>query len=368
MKRRKREAFTLTGQPDVFDLERRGQKLSELGDPLEQLNQAIDWEQFRAILTKSPHVARKSNAGRKPLDAVLMFKLVILQRLYQLSDDQAEYQVRDRLSFQRFLGIEWQYGAPDAKTLWAFKEQLRRHGQLEALWVRFEAHLAERGWAAQGGQIVDAVMVEVPRQRNGREENAAIKAGAVPEDWPAQPKKLAQKDVEARWTKKRGQTYYGYKDHVPVDQAHKLIRAYTVTDAAVHDSQALDAVLDREATDRPVYADAAYRSEEREADLQQAGMDSQICERPYRDRPLTEAQKQRNREKSQVRVRVEHVFGFMTMNRGGSYLRCIGLARAKLTIGLMNLTYNLARFAYLVRAAAKNAAADRRRRAAPAFS
>ncbi|MHB1797395.1 MAG: transposase [Vulcanimicrobiaceae bacterium] len=215
-----------------------------MGDPLVGLSAPIDWELFRAEIETVHQKERKSTAGRKPIDVVLMFEILVLQRLYNLSDDLAEYQIRDRASFQRFLGVHVEDGAPDAKTLWFFKE-------------RFQ----ERGYAARGGQMVDAVFVEVPRQRNTHEENETIKAGKTPEAWLAHPNKLAQKDVDARWTSKRNQRYYGYKNHVNAVPKHKLIRSYAVTDASVHDSQALDAVLNMAPTDPQAFADSAYRSQ-----------------------------------------------------------------------------------------------------------
>ena len=351
--KKRRDAFKVKGIPGLFDSGKRLHKLDELGDPLVGLNAVIDWERFRAELSTVHEKERKSPAGRKPIDVVLMFKVLVLQRLYNLSDDQAEYQIRDRASFQRFLGLHVEDGSPDAKTLWFFKERLKEHGLMEKLFALFETSLSERGFAARGGQMIDAVFVEVPRQRNTHEENETIKAGKTPEAWLEQPNKLAQKDVDARWTMKRQQRYYGYKNHVNADPKHKLIRGYAVTDASVHDSQALDAVLDTTPSDPRVFADSAYRSQEREASLKAASLESRIVERGYRNRPLTDEQNKENREKSRVRCRVEHVFGFMHTSMGGTGIRCIGMLRANVAIGLTNLTYNMARCAQLLRSASR---------------
>jgi len=263
-----------------------------------------------------------------------MFKTLILQRLYNLSDDQTEYMIRDRASFQRFLGLHVGDGSPDAKTIWKFREQLTVLNLSRDLFIRFELLLCERGFEAKGGQIVDATIVEVPRQRNTREENAQIKAGEIPPQWESQPNKLAQKDLDACWTKKRGQTYYGYKNHINVDQEHKLIRDHTHT-----------------AVDRSVYADSAYRSEAREEMLRKIGVESRIHERAYAGTALTEAQKASNTEKSRVRARVEHTFGFMTTNmNGATFIRCIGSLRAQAIMILSNLTYNMSRFLQITKA------------------
>jgi IS5 family transposase len=346
-KKRRREAFSMKNSTGFFDEHGRREKLSKLGDPLVRLNEVVDWEMFRDDLSLMYERERKSLAGRKPIDVVLMFKILILQRLHNLSDDQTEFMIRDRASFQRFLGLHVEHGSPDAKTIWKFRDQLK--GLTRDLFFRFDQHLNERGFTAKGGQIIDATIVEVPRQRNTREENALIKDGKMPPEWEDQPNKLAQKDLDACWTKKRGQTYYGYKNHLNVDEQSKLIRDYTITDASVHDSVVMEDILDLTVTDREVYADSAYRSGAREEAFAAAGIQSRIHERQHRNAPLSDEQKAANREKSRVRVRVEHVFGTMhtSMNRA-MFLRCIGSARACATLGLANLTYNIVRYVQIV--------------------
>lgn len=339
-------------QPGFFDIETRTEKLTEMGDPLVWLKARIDWEAFRSELNRIHEKVRKSNAGAKPIDVVLMFKVLVLQQLHNLSDDRIEYQIRDRLSFMRFLGLQLEDKVPDAKTVWLFRERLKELDLMEALFGRFHEQLARRGLVARAGQMIDATFVEAPRQRNSREENALIKEDAVPIEWGKNLHKLAQKDTEARWTRKNDEKHYGFKNHINADQAHKLIQAYSVTDAAVHDSQAMEALLDQEAdangVKRPVYADSAYRSKEREAHLMQQRIPSQICEKGSRGHPLSEDQKASNRGKSKVRVRVEHVFGAQAA-MGGHLVRTIGLLRAKIKIGMMNLVYNMVRLVQLTR-------------------
>ena len=337
-------------QNSFFDLENRYASLSEAGDPLERLNAVIDWEIFRPILARIDRAERKSAAGRKPLCRVLMFKLLILQRLNNLSDERLQYQVSDRLSFMRFLGLELAGNVPDARTVWAFREALKEHHLVDALFDRLNQVLADLGVELKSGQIIDATFVPVPIQRNGRENNALIKANAVPIDWSKTPAKRAQKDINARWTKKGGQSHYGYKNHINIDKDTKLITRHACTDASVHDSQVLDAVLRDETTGgKEVWADSAYRSIEQEQSLKGSQHSSQIHERAYRKQPLTEAQELSNTAKSRVRARVEHVFGHMENSMGGIFLRSIGAARAAVGVGLMNLSYNLARIEILIR-------------------
>lgn len=337
-------------QSSFFDLDNRYAQLNKMRDPLIELNRVIDWELFRAPLSVLADKPRKSAAGRKQIDRVLLFKMLVLQRLYNLADESLEYQVKDRLSFMRFLGLSLAASVPDARTMWAFREELKEHKLTEELFERFHECLRALNVELKSGQIVDATFVTVPVQRNSREENALIKEGAVPVEWGKNPHKLAQKDTDARWTKKNGQSIYGYKNHINVDRDTKLITAWKNTPAQVHDSQMLEAVLrSPEEGGAEVHADSAYRSEEQEARLEKAGYTSRIHEKGVRNQPLTKERQASNREKSKTRVRVEHVFGTMTNDMRGICIRTIGSARAHVQIGLMNLTYNIKRVVVLIR-------------------
>ena len=343
------------GQLGFFDTEKRLAALSAKGDPLEAIDRLVPWESFRAdieAVVLTPDEVKKSNAGRKPVDAIVMFRMLVLQALHNLSDEQAEYQVRDRFSFTRFLRLGIEDGIPDATTLWLFREKLAKAGVVEKLFERFDQHLAAQGYMARGGQMVDATIVPVPKQRNGRDENETVKAGQTPAAWETKPAKLRQKDRDARWTKKQGKSFFGYKNHVNADAKHKLIRRYEVTDAAVHDSQALDALLTKGNTSSDVFADSAYRSAETEAKLKAAGFHSRIHRRASRNHPLSEAQTRANRAKSRIRARIEHVFGAQQNSVGGRIVRTIGIVRARAKIGLQNLAYNMRRLLTLERMAA----------------
>lgn len=341
--------FKQTGTTGFFGEEFRLEKLSKQGDPLEKLNKVIDWDIFLPILKKLLNTEKQSNAGAKPYSPLLMFKILILQRYYNLSDEQIEYQILDRLSFCRFLGITLNDRVPDEKTVWDFRERLINERLERELFEEFRDLLEKNNLIAHEGKLVDASFVEVPRQRNSREENKQIKSGETPKNWDNTPNKKRQKDVDARWTKKNGETIYGYKDHAKVDNKHKFIDNYHVTPASEHDSQALDEVLSEKDEGQDLHADSAYTGEEQEVTIKKYKMNNKVHEKGYKNNPLTDKQKASNREKSRTRARVEHVFGFMEQSMNKLYLNTIGIKRATGVIGLINLTYNLFRYEQLVR-------------------
>ncbi len=348
------------GQPGFFDLQHRYEGLDAKSDPLVAILAAVPFELFRVKLKtalvkgglRRSEADRKSAAGRKPWDEVLIFKALVLQALYNLSDDQMEYQLRDRLSFMRFVGLGLEDAVPDAKTLWLYREALAKAGAVEGLFNQFDTYLKAKGYLAMGGQIIDATIVPAPRQRNSRDDNSAVKAGETPAEWEAHPAKNRQKDKDARWTKKHGKSHFGYKNHINIDRRHKLVRRYAVSSASVHDSQKLEDVLDPDNTASSVWADSAYRSKETEEMLAERAMKSHIHQRGSRNKPLTPRQEEANKARSKVRARVEHVFGTQHTSMGGKFVRTIGIVRATVKIGMQNLAYNMRRLVVLERVAA----------------
>jgi len=326
-------------------------RLSKMGDSLEKINAAIEWEIFRPPIRKKIRKSDYSRGGRPPIDEIVMFKTTLLQDWNNLSDENTEYMINDRLTFQRFLGMELGEKAPDEKTIWLFKEQLGKEGMRE-LFEIFNRQLQRLGLVKREGSLVDATFVDVPKQRNSREENAKIKSGEIPEEWqtPENANKLEQKDTDARWTKKGNELHYGYKDHVKVDKKSKIITDFTVTPASVHDVDEFEGLID--ITDREAWLDSAYASEDHVKRIKEKYPEIilHICERGYRNAPLTEEQKESNRVKSKVRARVEHVFGYMTRFMGGIFIRTIGKERAEREICGMNLAYNIKRAVFLLSA------------------
>lgn len=340
----------MTGQMGFFDLVNRYEQLSTYGDVLERLNKVVDWKIFMPLINRAFDKVRKSPAGRKSYHRLMMFKVLVLQSLYNLADGQTEYQIKDRLSFMRFLGLSLDSDVPDEKTIWLYREVLIQSNMLEKLFQRFDEYLSAQGVCAELGHIVDATITEVPRQRNSRDDNTKIKAGEVPESFLENPHKLRQKDLEARWTMKSGKAYYGYKNHVNIDVKNKMIRSYVVTPAHQADNGQLEGLLEAVAkNDKKVWADSAYYSIEQENRLKEKGYESRITKKPIKNLTAWSPIVRENTRRAKIRKRVEHVFGFIQNSMKGKYFRCVGLIRAKTKLGLKNLVYNICRYEQICR-------------------
>jgi IS5 family transposase len=351
----------MADQPGFFDVDERYATLSAAGDPLERLAAAVDFEVFRPVLEAALARSDRSRGGRPPYDAVLMFRILVLQALYSLSDEQTEFQLRDRLSFMRFAGLGLHQAVPDAKTIWLYREQLKQAGAIEGLFRRFDEVLASKGYLAMGGQIIDATLIAAPRQKLTLEEKATIREGGTPTDWS--PAKRAQKDQDARWTLKRGRAkpkpegtqrqaiqiavpVFGYKSHIGIDRRHGLIRRWAVTDAAQHDSRSFAGLLDPGNTASRVWADTAYRTKRNLEVLERRGLSERILFRQPPRRQLSEQQAKANAARARIRSGIEHVFAAQK-HRMTLFVRTIGLARAQVKIGIANLAYNFTRLAWL---------------------
>jgi IS5 family transposase len=340
----------LTG---LFDEENVLEKLTKLGDPLILISKYIDFSLFKETILK--YTGRSSDIdkpskGRPSYDVVTMIKILFIQRLYNLSDEQIEFQIVDRLSFRRFLEIPFSDSVPDCKTVWAFREALNKDNEDRAkeLFELFLNKLNQDGLIAKEGKMMDATIISAPIQRNSREDNRAIKEGKTPESFNKNKHKLAQKDVDASWTKKNNVSYFGYKNHIKAETKRKFIADYIITDAAPHDSTVACELLTDADKGQDFYADSAYQTPEIKAKLEALEMKERIIEKGKRGTPLTEGQKQTNRKKSKTRCRIEHIFGFATNSMNdGTFIRTIGMARAKVIIGLNNLVYNICRLVQL---------------------
>lgn len=309
---------------------------------LAELSEWIDFENFRPLLNRL--IAYSSGAGHPHYDVILMFKVLIIQTFYGLSDDETEFQIADRMSFLRFCSIGANDKVPDAKTIWAFRERLGKDG-VDELFEQFHKYMADAGLRCSGGTIVDASFIEAPIQRNSREENQHIKDTSEHVDSWSEAKKK-QKDVDAKWTKKDSKSFFGYKHHAAVDVETKVINAAQVTSANVADHQSYEELIGEETV--IILADSAYVCEAQRKQFKKQGITLLHPYKRKRGEELTNAQKQYNKLISSKRCRVEHVFGIIKHMKG-DIVRCVGIKRCHIKAMLVSLVYNMRRYGYLCR-------------------
>ena len=261
----------------------------------------MDFQVFRGSLVAALRRSARGKGGRPPFGPVPMFKILVLQALYSLSDDATEFQIKDRLSFQRLLGLDGK--VPDATTVWLFREHLVKAKSIDKLFARFDAALTDRGYLAISGQTIDATGVSAPKQRNTEEEKAVIKEVRIPERWKDKPAKVRQKDRDARWSAKYNKAkvkegidpkafkpvdlaipMFNYKNHIGIDRAHGLIRTWDASAANAHDGARLPDLVSRANTASGVWADTTYRSKKNEASLAMGMFKNNIhCRKPHRE-------------------------------------------------------------------------------------
>jgi IS5 family transposase len=350
------------------------QRLDRMNDPLARLDEIMDWSPFTRIIDEvRPDRTKTGLGGRPPISSLVMFKGLLLGKIYNLSYDQIEYQITDRVSFMRFCGLDLGEKSPDAKSFWLLNERLNETGKYNALFDALLESLSDVGLEYSKCAIVDASFVEAPRNRRlKKEQYEALKEHDNNPDTPlpfeldkeqvssleshlpgnerTMSNILRQTDTDAQWAKKGKETYYGYKDHVVVDAKTKLIIANEVTSAHVHDSQKLVDIVP-EGTE-VVYDDSGYTGAgiDEELKMKFPGIEHFTAKKAHKNKPLTEEDKKFNREfVSPIRARVEHIFGRLTYCMGGMFVRSIGIARAKCHITLRDFAYNIMRYSTLVK-------------------
>ena len=331
-------------KPNLFAAQEREAKLSKLGDSLQTLERHVDFAALAAEVDQAAPRPSRERGGRPPFPTEVMVRILLIQQLFNLSDEQMEFQLLDRLSFQRFAGLRHSSQIPDRTTIWTFKERLIHAGASESVFEAVNRQLAKHGYIARGGQMIDASIVQAPKQSLSKEEKALVGEGAMPADWT--PAKRRQKDTEARWTKKHGKSYFGYKVSANADNRYKLVRKIKVSTASEHDTMHFEDVLDPVNTNRNILADKGYVDGEREARLSKQGWRMHIQRKGSKGKPISEAQQRRNHRIAKTRARIEHVFAGLAQ-MGGKALRSIGLARATLHLNWKVAAYNLQRLVYL---------------------
>lgn len=305
----------------------------DLGGPrttrfLRICQELVPWDQL--VRTLAPLFPEHDAKGGRPFwPALVMIKCVLLQKWFGLSDPQLEEQLRDRISFRRFVGLSFDDATPDETTMVNFRKRLREHGMASALFENVLESLRSKGLVLQEGSIVDATIVDAPMGQKRKDEEGFERH---------------TKDPCATYTRNHGTLRHGYKAHIATD-TRGMITDWTFDTAKVHDSNHIDQLTRDERT--AVYADSAYSDQERRARLAGDGVTDRIVHKRVRgQKELTAEQKKHNTSCSKVRAFVEHPRAWM-VKMGYTFARYRGLVRNALDFGLMAIAYNLKRSLHL---------------------
>jgi IS5 family transposase len=311
----------ISGQFDLADsLLGNNQKLNQR---LDKVNGLVDWKLFEIKLKR----IYSSPSGRPSHPVLLLFKCLLLQAWYNLSDYALEEVLDDRLSFRRFAGLSVSEKAPDHSVFSRFRDQLIRHELHEQLFRELDRQLESRGFIIKKGTLVDATVIEAaPKKPN---LNADGSAGKSPTD------------PDADWTKKGGRYLFGYKAHMGVDQHSELIRRIAMTPAHVHDGEMLGQLISGD--ELWAFADKAYDSAKNHEILQEKNVENGILMKGSRKRKLSEVEKMCNRILSKFRCPVERVFGTLKRSYRYNRSRYLGLRKNSLQLTIMSMAYNLRR-------------------------
>jgi IS5 family transposase len=302
-----------SGQMGFGDLEATG-RVSE-SHFLRKIDSQIDWRPFEKVLEPLYH----PKLGRPSHAPLMMFKALLLQQWYGLSDPGLEEAICDRLSFQRFLGLSLQDRVPDETRICRFRHRLAQEGLTERLFALLEEQLDGQGLIVRRGSLIDATLVKAQ---------------------PHPPRKgQVSPDPDADWTRRGKDGHFGYKVHLTVDQGSSLLRRLALTSARTSESHLFERmVIGDEAA---VFADGAYAKDARKQALRGRGVFCGIINRPWRYRPITEKQKRRNKFYSRVRRAVERVIGTLKRHYGMERCRYLGRRRNHNHFWLMGICYNL---------------------------
>lgn len=293
---------------------------------LDSVNDLITWPRIEKLLSG----IHSSPKGEKAWPPLMMFKALLLQSWYSLSDPQLEKQIARDLLFRRFVALDISESVPDHSTFWRFRQKLEQLSLMESLLEEINLQLSEQGLYIKSGEvsIVDASVIEAKQSRpNKRKDGSTTQDPAA--DW----------NVKAGSDGKRKSTY-GFKAHINVDE-DGLIKATDYSKGSLHDSNCFTGLLSGD--ESAAYADSAYLSKEHEDWLSIRGIESRVIKRAYRCRPLTEEDKQFNRLHSGVRCTVERVFGVLKQHYGMAKARYLGLGRNRTRFELMCVAHNIKR-------------------------
>lgn len=291
-------------------------------DVLDEISRFLDWSAFARLLAVIP-VAAKGEPSFPPL---MMFKVLLLQRWYGLSDPAMEAALFDRMSFLRFAGLSLEDVTPDHSTIWRFRERLTKEGLIERLFAELGRQLDARGLLIKQGTLIDASMVTSAARRPRKEEGP-----------------ISKTDPDARFgaDNERRRFTFGYKLHVAVDQGSGLIRNGLLTSANIQDVSVATALIPAEAG--TVYADRGYHSKGLREYLQVHGFGDGVMRRGQKGKPLPPHEMERNHSIVPLRSPVEAVFGTLKRSYGFARMRYFNAPRNLAAYLLACMAFNLKR-------------------------
>lgn len=301
---------------------------------LAKLHEIVDWEKVEELLLITDKTGKQG--GRKPIPVLVKAKMLFVQYLYHLSDPDLEDQLYDRLSFQRFVGLDFSQRIPDFTTLWRFKERLVELKLMDQLFELILQSLEEKGLLVKKGTAVDATIIESTTRPLSKEKRSALKAAPS-----------SQIDTDAHSTVKRGKKYFGYKGHIGQDVGSGLIRKRSFTSAQPHDSKEKELLWSGD--EKAVFGDSAYSKQCEKRAARKMGIYYGILDKGTRKRKLSKTQKRSNKKKSQIRCKVEHPFGYMKEKLNYRAAGAKNLFRNALRFDMNCIIYNIMRADVLLR-------------------
>ena len=296
---------------------------------LDRLLALVKWYRFEKV---AGHLRDEAGPGRPGYPVLMLIKALLLQGLYGLSDRELEDALNDRLSFRRFVGLDLAMDAPDHTVLNRFRNRLVAEGLLEKLFAELDRQLDAAGVILKRGAMLDATLIETGAARPPRGDG----------------KGKAAVDPDAAFAKRSGKpgSTYGYKAHVGVDEGSGIIRAVITTPANINDTVPADALI--RGDEAVVWADAAYHTHARQADLKAKGVKPRLMRRPNKHHPdLPPRLRRYNQLIARRRAAVETTFATFKRRMGLTAIRYIGLAKASAQVMLVAIAFNLRRWAAL---------------------
>ena len=290
---------------------------------LRRIDALIDWLPVAALLSG----IHGQKTGRPGYPGLVLFKALLLQAWYGLSDPALEEALDDTLSFRDFVGLSLEDAVPDHATLWRFREELVKQGLSERLFLEINRQLEAKGLMVKAGTLIDATLVEAQAKKPPLADGMGAKS---------------KTDKDAAWTKKNGKAMFGYKAHIGADRNSGLVRKAILTPASTNESEVADRLIMGD--EGAVYADKAYENKVRRQRLKAAGIKDRIMHRSHKHQSgLPGWQKLRNALIAPIRAGVEKIFGTWKRSYGYRRVRYFTLGRNEVQLHALCIAFNLKR-------------------------